>query len=77
MRKPRRLICCHCNKNCLGRQWWNREHGFGVCGDCVHLHRSEGRTSSEEQRSMWGDEGVHYNVVVDTVPKKLQCFVEG
>lgn len=29
------LRCCCCNGGTRGRQWWNRDTGFGLCDDCI------------------------------------------
>ena len=28
------LICCCCGKYTKGKQWWNRDKGFGLCKSC-------------------------------------------
>ena len=77
---PSRLICCHCGGGCVGRQWWNRDTGYGVCRSCVarvatkpDLH-DPGQTEYDtaELRSMWGVAGVHYNCPPDNIPEHLR-----
>jgi hypothetical protein len=29
------LRCCCCGGGTRGRQWWNRDTGFGLCDDCI------------------------------------------
>lgn len=29
------LRCCCCGGGTRGRQWWNRDIGFGLCDDCI------------------------------------------
>lgn len=35
MTHTRQLACCCCGGGAIGRQWWNRDHGFGLCANCV------------------------------------------
>jgi len=32
------LTCCCCGSETAGRQWWNRDTGFGLCQDCIKLN---------------------------------------
>ncbi len=57
----RTLTCCCCGELTRGRQWWNRDTGFGVCPPCVALVRSRGETETEIH-SLYGTSGVHYGV---------------
>lgn len=57
----RTLSCCCCGESVRGRQWWNRDAGFGVCVPCVALVRSRGE-SYKEVACLYGIEGVHYGV---------------
>jgi hypothetical protein len=65
----KRMSCSCCGAWCTGRQWHNRDQGFGLCGDCVKWLRSpkhsDGQTpreSEEEIRRCYGIEGIHFNV---------------
>lgn len=58
--RPVRLTCCCCGASLIGRQWWNRDAGFGICRACIGIE--ERRQSPEEIRSCYGVEGVHYRV---------------
>jgi hypothetical protein len=31
----RLLTCCCCGASTRGRQWWNRDTGFGLCPRCI------------------------------------------
>ena len=31
------LICCCCNGETYGRQWYNRDTGYGLCSRCADL----------------------------------------
>jgi hypothetical protein len=59
--KPARtLICCTCGQPTKGRQWWNRDTGYGVCTDCGNATASkEGETAS---RSYYGERGLHWDL---------------
>ncbi len=57
---PRRLTCCCCGESTLGRQWWNRDTGFGLCVTCIPLC---GRKETPESfQELYGIRGVHYDV---------------
>jgi len=54
------LSCCCCGESTTGRQWWNRDKGFGLCPSCA---KRIGETETpEEMKSLYGVEGIHYNV---------------
>ena len=57
--KPQRLTCCCCGDIAVGRQWWNRDKGFGLCTNCVGFCQAEG------SNDCYGIEGVHYNLSAD------------
>jgi len=55
-----RLKCAVCGKPASGRQWWNRDKGFGICYKCV---AEQEKTTSEELMALnYGKKGEHYNV---------------
>ena len=61
--KPILLTCAVCNKETRGRQWHNRDKGFGLCRDCLwwlEQRVAEGR--SEDIEGNYGINGVHYNL---------------
>ena len=63
MNKPiRRLECCCCGASTRGRQWWNRDTGYGLCGKCAESIKARGRETTEEFERLYGREGGHYNV---------------
>ena len=54
------LRCCCCGGETHGKQWWNRDTGYGLCNSCVQLcHRG---VTPEEFRQRYGDQGVHYMI---------------
>jgi hypothetical protein len=64
MTRPRRLICAVCGAGCLGRQWYNRDKGFGLCVACACHLANETRETAESIRDMFGVRGVHYAIPV-------------
>ena len=54
------LLCSCCDGLTYGRQWWNRDAGFGLCVDCVDFV-SRGQTP-EWVLDSYGERGVHYDV---------------
>lgn len=56
----RSLSCCVCGSGLRGRQWWNRDTGFGICDLCA-LEQAK-RETPEEMVSLYGHPGVHYRV---------------
>lgn len=55
-----RLLCSCCGAVTRGRQWRNRDTGFGLCVSCIDFcHR---KTTPEEFQSRYGVRGVHYDV---------------
>jgi hypothetical protein len=57
----RNLECCCCGETTRGRQWWNRDTGYGMCLKCIAYVRSHGDTD-EQIHDCYGVEGVHWNI---------------
>lgn len=55
-----RLTCCVCGNGTRGRQWWNRDTGYGLCDDCADDPRNI--SDAEHARRLYGERGVHYKV---------------
>lgn len=55
------LTCACCFGDCRGRQWYNRDTGYGVCWRCIVWQRSRG-IGEKEIKDCYGIEGVHFNV---------------
>ena len=63
MKNKKTLICCCCGKYCMGRQWWNRDTGYGLCWTCaidLPLGKIGLPVSPEDMRENYGEKGVHY-----------------
>lgn len=56
------LTCCCCGERTSGRQWWNRDTGFGLCNTCAE--RISLKEDAETMKSCYGISGVHYNINV-------------
>lgn len=54
------LTCCCCGDETKGRQWHNRDTGFGLCDKCADwISRRESET---HMRSNYGVKGTHYKL---------------
>lgn len=54
------LECCCCGGGTTGRQWWNRDTGYGICVPCgVDQEQTE---SPATMISYYGHKGVHWFV---------------
>ncbi len=62
MKRPKTLICNCCGKATLGRQWWNRDTGFGLCAECGNetIKRSSDTLEGVEFSS--GKRGIHWDL---------------
>lgn len=61
MDKPvRRLTCCCCVASTLGRQWHNRDTGWGLCAGCIQFC-ARGTEPKDFERT-YGVRGVHFDV---------------
>ena len=56
------LICCCCGSATKGRQWHNRDTGYGLCDPCADLIKE--KETPEEFKSNYGIEGIHFKVTV-------------
>lgn len=63
--KPRTLICSCCGAYAKGRQWPNRDTGYGLCPECADWIGKRG-TDAEEMRRLYGERGVHYGIKEQT-----------
>ncbi len=62
------LACACCGGVTRGRQWFNQDSGYGICGDCIAWLRKPksdtgpARESEGYIRDCYGIEGKHFNV---------------
>lgn len=56
------MICASCGDATRGRQWWNRDKGFGLCLKCIKLNQAE---AYHVEHSAWGIRGFHFDVKTD------------
>lgn len=54
------LTCCCCDGPTIGRQWWNRDEGFGLCDRCADSMKHS--TAAEDMQNRYGEAGVHYAI---------------
>ncbi len=60
MKPIKTLICSCCGNPTKGRQWYNRDNGFGICQLCAELISDD--ETEEEMKECYGEKGVHYCV---------------
>lgn len=57
-----RLECCVCGNSAPAKkQWWNRDHGFGLCGRCAEMLQRRTDYDPDEFTSNYGHEGIHWH----------------
>ena len=57
------LTCCCCGETTRGKQWWNRDEGYGICLPCAQLWRE--KDGKEHLEMSCGLEGVHWGLGAD------------
>lgn len=62
MKRPRSLICCCCGSGCIGRQWWNRDTGYGICVPCANQWETNPKVGPDELKQSCGVRGVHFDI---------------
>jgi len=61
LQKPiRRLECCCCGSTTRGRQWWNRDEGYGLCPKCAGW--ISGREAPEDMQRAYGAPGINHSI---------------
>jgi len=64
----RGLTCCCCFSHTHGRQWHNRDTGFGLCPRCatwIQTRKShEGPPDAAEMERLYGKPGIHYDLPI-------------
>jgi hypothetical protein len=70
------LTCCCCGDRCRGRQWWNRDTGYGFCVRCSR--RFAGETQVGRENLSYGVRGYHYDISNDDDPHQVDsdCTVD-
>lgn len=61
MKPAKNLTCCCCGDICRGRQWYNRDTGYGLCQNCTE--RQKKTETKEYMIECYGREGEHYNLM--------------
>ena len=54
------LTCCCCGDYTQGRQWWNRDTGYGLCTGCIDF--CSNGTDEKGMTDLYGIRGTHYDV---------------
>lgn len=52
------LTCACCGAYTRGRQWHNRDNGFGLCPDCI----DDVGINDADRQDAYGVRGIHYDV---------------
>lgn len=55
------MTCCCCGNGCKGKQWHNRDTGFGLCPRCARWLKDDRGMSAEEMLDLYGKPGIHYH----------------
>lgn len=55
------LICTCCGRPMRGRQWWNRDNGYGLCKQCIPQNADANIPTGQTARS-FGIRGHHYDL---------------
>lgn len=69
-----RLYCCCCGGVTYGRQWPNRDTGYGLCDGCIvqcrvtNVPMGEADTGDGSGHSYYGVRGVHWDLPDSDVP---------
>ncbi len=58
MKPTKRLTCCVCGETTRGRQWHDRDTGYGVCLSCAA--EQVGTFGYDEAVRMYGRRGIHW-----------------
>lgn len=57
-----RLYCCCCGGQTYGRQWSNRDTGYGLCRNCIpRCLAAESRDRAPSEPLWYGVRGVHFD----------------
>jgi hypothetical protein len=61
------LTCACCGGNAVGKQWFNRDKGYGLCRSCSHNPKIT--KDANELESCYGIRGVHFDIPIDKIPE--------
>lgn len=67
MSTPRKLSCAVCGQPTQGRQWWNRDTGYGVCIE--HGEQAVEREGPETTTNLYGRRGFNWDLGYRTPPE--------
>ncbi len=56
----KKLKCTCCGSYTRGRQWWNRDTGYGICNGCAMEQKLT--EDADEMKDNYGIERIHYNL---------------
>lgn len=56
------LLCSCCGGITRGKQWHNRDIGYGLCSSCADWIKLKFKKSEKEMLRCYGEHGVHYCV---------------
>ena len=66
------LRCACCGAGVEGRQWWNRDTGYGVCVGCAEWmesrRESKPHLESEPVSRLYGVRGIHWGLTPAVQP---------
>lgn len=72
--RPKELICACCGKHTKGRQWYNRDTGYGLCPNCYTWLKE--RKSDYEIQVSYGHHGIHFCIEDKTMNRAEQQVAE-
>lgn len=55
------LECCCCGNGTIGRQWWNRDTGYGLCQDCIG-YNGVSNVAIGDTADSFGVRGYHWDI---------------
>lgn len=67
-RKLTTLTCCCCGNGTKGRQWWNRDTGYGLCDECIGTC-GVGGVAPGEVADAYGVRGRHWDTKEGFYPR--------
>tara|TARA_R110002020_G_scaffold337578_3_gene553014 strand:+ start:176 stop:364 length:189 start_codon:yes stop_codon:yes gene_type:complete len=54
------LTCCCCSGDTKGKQWHNRDKGYGLCPTCADWIMK--KETPEEMGRNYGKRGIHWDI---------------